>query len=129
VGVRAALEPVAAGRHLGLQSHRGTESHPCELYLSLGDIEHRTTRVRSPQTGGFVERFNRTALDEFFRPVFRRRFYESVEALQKDLDKWLHQYNHERPHQGYRNVGARPIDTVLRFAKKRTRKVSAKKSS
>jgi len=28
----------------------GTESHPYELYLSLNDIEHRTTRVRSPQT-------------------------------------------------------------------------------
>ena len=107
----------------------GTESHPYELYLALNDIEHRTTRVRSPRTNGFVERFNRTVLDEFFRPAFRRRFYESVEALQKDLDKWLHHYNHERPHQGYRNMGARPIDTVMRFAKKRTRKVSAKKPS
>jgi len=101
----------------------GTESHPYELYLSLGDIEHRTTRVRSPRTNGFVERFNRTVLDEFFRPAFRRRFYASVAALQKDLDKWLHHDNHERPHQGYRNMDARPIDTVMKFTKKRTRKL------
>ena len=45
----------------------GTEAHPYELYLALNDIEHRRTKVRSPQTNGFIERFNRTALDEFFR--------------------------------------------------------------
>ena len=47
----------------------GTERHPYELYLALNDIEHRKTKVRSPQTNGFVERFNGTVLEEFFRPV------------------------------------------------------------
>ncbi len=37
----------------------GTDTHPFELYLQLNDIEHRLTRVRRPQTNGFVERFNR----------------------------------------------------------------------
>jgi len=83
----------------------GTERHPFELYLALNDLEHRRTRVRRPQTNGFVERFNRTVLDEFFRPAFRTKFYESVEALQDDLDVWLVHYNTERPHQGYRNQG------------------------
>ena len=41
----------------------GTETHPYELYLSLNEIEHRRTKVRSPQTNGFIERFNRTVLD------------------------------------------------------------------
>jgi transposase InsO family protein len=77
----------------------GTESHPFELYLALNEIEHRRTKVRKPQTNGFVERFNRTVLDEFFRTVFRTKFYESVEQLQADLDEWLAYYNHERPHQ------------------------------
>jgi len=95
----------------------GTERHPYELYLALNDIEHRTTKVNRPRTNGFVERFNRTVLDEFLRPAFRETFYESVAALQKDLDKWLKFYNRERPHQGYRNLGKRPIDTVLAFAK------------
>ena len=45
----------------------GTDAHPFELYLALNDIEHRKTRVRRPQTNGFVERFHRTVLDEFFR--------------------------------------------------------------
>jgi len=51
-------------------------------------------------------------LDEFFRPAFRTTFYETVEALQADLDTWLLHYNTERPHHGYRNLGKRPIDTV-----------------
>jgi transposase InsO family protein len=90
----------------------GKETHPYELYLQLNDLEHRTTRVRRPQTNGFVERFNRTVLDEFFRTAFRTKFYESVEALQVDLNTWLVHYNTERPHLGYRNMGRRPLDTV-----------------
>lgn len=93
----------------------GKETHPYELYLSLNDIEHRRTKVKSPRTNGFVERFNRTALDEFFRRAFREKFYESAESLQRDFDAWLKHYNTERPHQGYRNLGKRPIDTINEF--------------
>ena len=95
----------------------GREHHPYELYLALNDIEHRKTKIKSPRTNGFVERFNRTALDEFFRKIFREKYYESVEALQKELDAWLKYYNYERPHQGYRNLGKRPFDTVKSFVK------------
>jgi transposase InsO family protein len=93
----------------------GTERHPYELYLALNDIEHRKTRVRTPRTNGFVERFNGTVLEEFFRPVMHAKLFESVEALQADLDAWLHHYNHERPHLGYRNQGRRPWETVEIF--------------
>lgn len=44
----------------------GTPNHPFELYLSLNDIKHCRIKVRTPSTNGFVERFNRTFLDEFF---------------------------------------------------------------
>jgi transposase InsO family protein len=90
----------------------GTDGHPYELYLELNEIEHRRTRVRSPRTNGFVERFNGTVLDEFFREAFRKTLYETVEALQEDLDKWLTYYNTQRTHQGYRNMGRRPMDTI-----------------
>ncbi len=93
----------------------GTEKHPYELYLDLNDIEHRRTRVRSPKTNGFVERFNRTVLDEFFRVQMRETFYETLEALQAELDAWLVHYNTKRPHLGYRNMGRRPIETVMNF--------------
>jgi len=93
----------------------GTEKHPYELYLDLNGIEHRRTKVRTPKTNGFVERFNGTVLDEFFRVKLRETFYETVEALQADLDAWLVHYNTERPHLGYRNMGRRPVETVTSF--------------
>ena len=93
----------------------GTERHPYELYLDLNGIEHRRTKVRTPKTNGFVERFNGTVLDEFFRIKLRENLYDSVEAPQADLDEWLIHYNTERPHLGYRNMGRRPIETVMSF--------------
>jgi transposase InsO family protein len=109
--------------------------HPYELFLALAEIEHRPgdrrspqrTKVRSPKTNGFVERFHRTVLDEFFRVKLRTTFYESVEALQSDLDEWLRFYNEERPHLGYRNLGKRPLDTVCEFvARQKTEQQTAR---
>ena len=78
---------------------------PTNCIWTLNDIEHRTTKVRSPQTNGFVERFDRTVLDEFLRPSLRQKFYGSVEALQEDLDHWLKHYNEERPPSGISQPG------------------------
>ena len=86
--------------------------HPYQIFLELYDIKHRRTKVATPRTNGFVERFNRTVLDEFFRETFRSKLYVSVEELQADLDTWLDYYNTERPHRGYRNMGKRPIETI-----------------
>lgn len=90
----------------------GTDAHPYELYLRLNEIGHRRIRPHTPQTNGFVERFHKTAGEEFFEVALNSKPYLSVEALQMDLDKWLHHYNYERHHLGYRNQGRRPFDTV-----------------
>ena len=45
----------------------------------------------------------------------RDNFYDSVEALLADLDISLVHYNTERPHLGYRNMGRRPVETVMSF--------------
>jgi hypothetical protein len=87
-------------------------NYPYQIFLDLYDIEHRRTKVATPRTNGFVERFNKTVLDEFIRETFRDKHYLSVEELQVDLDKWLDYYNNERPHRGYRNMGRRPIETI-----------------
>lgn len=100
----------------------GKDTHPYEIYLELNDIEHRKTKVRKPQTNGFVERFNGTVLDEFFRTAFRTKFYGTLDELQADLDQWLVHYNTERPHQGYRNMGRRPIDTINEYLRSRDQK-------
>lgn len=34
------------------------DQHPYELFLQLEEIEHRTTRVKRPQSNGIVERFH-----------------------------------------------------------------------
>jgi transposase InsO family protein len=67
--------------------------HPYQILLELYDVGHRRTMITRLKTNGFVERFNRTILDEFFREAFREKFYSSVEELQADLDLWLHHYN------------------------------------
>ncbi len=51
------------------------EQHPYELLLAVEGIEHRTTKVRSPRTNGFVQRMNRTLLDECFRVKGRTTWY------------------------------------------------------
>lgn len=91
---------------------RGTQTHPYERSLALTDSTHKRPKVRHPPTTGCVERFQRTAKEAFFAMARRETFYASVEALQSDFDRWLMHDHTERPHQGYRNLGKRPIETV-----------------
>lgn len=93
------------------------EQHPYELMLAVEDIEHRNTKVRSPRTNGFVERMNRTLLDECFRVKGRETFYLSIAEIQRDLDEFMRYYNTERSHQGYRLNGQTPA-AALRAALK-----------
>lgn len=93
----------------------GNEEHPFEQILFKLGVKHRTTRVARPQTNGFVERFHRTILEEFFRVRLREVAYADLEALEVDLQIWLVHYNTERPHLGYRNNGRTPYETVLKY--------------
>jgi transposase InsO family protein len=88
------------------------DSHPYELLLAMEGIEHRTTRVRSPRTNGFVERMNRTLLDECFRVKGRTEWYLTPEEIQRDLDVYLEEYNLRRTHQGYRLQGRTPAQAL-----------------
>jgi transposase InsO family protein len=89
------------------------DQHPYELFLQLEEIEHRKTAVRRPQSNGFIERFHRTLLDEHFRVMGRKKWYETVEEMQKDLDAFLVLYNTKRPHQGIGMNGRTP-ETVFK---------------
>jgi transposase InsO family protein len=98
---------------------RGTEycgspdTHAYELYLAVENIDHTRTKVKSPQTNGIVERFHKTALNEFYRITFRKKIYTTLADLQADLDQWLKEYHEERPHQGRWCDGRTPIQTFL----------------
>ncbi len=89
------------------------DRHPYELFLQLEGIVHRTTKVRRPQSNGFVERLHRTLLDEHFRIQGRQKWYESVAEMQTDLEGYFHHYNHERPHQGRGMNGRTPYQVFL----------------
>ncbi|MBE8598226.1 IS481 family transposase [Xenorhabdus sp. BG5] len=104
---------------LRILTDRGTEycgrveQHDYQLYLAINDIDHTKTKARSPQTNGICERFHKTILNEFYQVTFRKKLYNSLDELQKDLDEWIKHYNHHRTHQGKRCCGRTPIATLL----------------
>jgi transposase InsO family protein len=102
---------------LRILTDRGTEfcgnraHHEYQLYLAVENIDHTKTKARSPQTNGICERFQRTILNEFYQVAFRKKIYSSLEELQQDVDKWLKEYNEERPHSGKYCYGKTPMQT------------------
>ena len=80
---------------LRILTDRGTEycgkadQHDYQLYLALNNIEHTKNKVRSPQKNGICERFHKTILQEFYQVTLRRKIYDGIEDLQKDLDEWM----------------------------------------
>ena len=51
--------------------------------------DHTRTKTKSPRTNGIRERFHKTLTGEVYRVAFRKRIYDSIEALQADLDAWM----------------------------------------
>ena len=104
---------------LRILTDRGTEycgnreQHEYQLYLALENIDHSTTRAKSPQSNGIVERFQKTMLNEFYQVAFRKKIYRSLEELQADADTWVRHYNEERPHSGRYCYGKTPMQTFL----------------
>jgi transposase InsO family protein len=102
---------------LRILTDRGTEYcgkreyHEYQLYLTLEDIDHSKTKVRSPQSNGICERFHRTIQEEFYAVAFRKKIYSSIEEMQKDLDEWIDHYNKERTHSGKYCFGKTPEQT------------------
>ncbi len=98
---------------------RGTEycgrvdKHDFQPFLAINDIDHTKTEVKSPQTNGICERYRKTVLQAFYQVAFREKLYDSIEALQADLDEWLHHYNHGRTHQRKMCCGRTPFQTMI----------------
>lgn len=104
---------------LRILTDRGTEycgkveQHDYQLYLAINNIEHTRTKANSPQTNGICERFHKTILQEFYQVTFRKKIYDSIGELQKDLDEWIEYYNNTRTHQGKMCCGRTPIQTLM----------------
>jgi transposase InsO family protein len=71
-------------------------------------IRHTRTKPRHAWTNGFVERLQGTLLQEHWRIQFRRRYFTNRQQLQQSLEAFLHFYNTQRPHSGYRLRGHTP---------------------
>ena len=80
-------------------------------------IKHILTAPRSPTTTGKVERWHKTLRREFLNG----KVFESIADAQAQLDGWVHEYNHDRRHQGigdvepwerFRLAAAEPVEPV-----------------
>jgi transposase InsO family protein len=104
---------------LRILTDRGTEycgareHHEYQLYLTIEDIDHTKIKAKSPQTNGICERFHRTMQDEFYSIAFRKKVYNSLEEMQKDIDQWIQLYNNERAHSGRYCFGKTPMQTFI----------------
>jgi hypothetical protein len=65
------------------------------------DIRHLLTAPRSPTTTGKVERWHKTLRTEFLTG----KVFASLDDAQEQLERWVREYNHRRPHQ---SIGGLP---------------------
>jgi transposase InsO family protein len=82
--------------------------------LAEAGVGHRRTRPYRPQTNGKVERFNLTLKWEWAYA----RVYETNDSRTEELGRWLHHYNHHRPHMAHK--GGTPISTLNNVPRKHT---------
>jgi hypothetical protein len=75
-------------------------------------IDHLLTAPRSPTTTGKVERWHKTLRREFLDG----KVFVSITDAQMQLDTWVHEYNHERPHQ---SIGRTPPFERFKLATRR----------
>ena len=75
-------------------------------------VQHTHIRSGRPQTNGHVERLHRTILEECWRPAFARYLQVRYSGLRRQLEHYLHTYNHERDHHGRLTAARCPADLI-----------------
>ena len=84
--------------------------HQFQRMLAQYDIQHHRIVPGKPMLNGYCERFQRTLLEESYKPIFRSTFFRSIDELQQKLNTYLEYYNFRRIHFGLQPNGAVPID-------------------
>ncbi len=103
-GLRAALLTYGAPEQILTDNGKvftGRFNHPpvevlFDRICRESGIEHLLTQPRSPTTTGKIERFHRSMRAEF---LSNRAAFVNLQAAQRALDEWVHDYNTARPHQ------------------------------
>jgi putative transposase len=98
--------PRGKGLTLTLTTDNGTQftsTRYLETLRQLG-ITHRRTAYNHPEGDGRIERFHRSLKEE---EVWLHE-YQSLAEARDSVARWIHQYNHQRPHQAlhYRTPAA-----------------------
>lgn len=121
---RVCSDLAAAGWRLErILSDNGGEFRSTDFRQTLDELGVPHTRIRAgrPQTNGAVEALHRLILEECWRPAFARYLHVRFTGLKRDLDTYIHDYNHDRPHHGRLTQGRIPADIVYAGNKMRTR--------
>lgn len=97
-------------------SDNGSEFRSHEFTDSLSRLGIRQRRIHAgrPQTNGHVERPQQTILEECWRPSFARSLVPKLTALEleRDLKRYLAEYNFDRAHTGRITQGRIPGEIV-----------------
>lgn len=112
---RVATQLAKAGWRLeSVLTDNGSEfrSHTFSDSLARLGIRQRRSHAGRPQTNGHVERLQQTILEECWRPSFARSLVPKLTALERDLKRYLAEYNFDRAHTGRITQGRVPGEIV-----------------
>jgi len=86
-----------------------------EALAELG-IEHIRPGLRSFHDNGHIARFREAIIGEFFHGVLGGNRETSWSDFHHALNRWVFDYNHNRVHRGFPNMGKPPIDFITGHA-------------
>lgn len=112
---RVAADLAAKGWKLeAAMTDNGSEFRNAEFDRTLAHLDARHILIRPgrPQSNGIVERFHLTMLEECWKPAFARYLTPKYTGMRIDLDRFLHDYNFDRAHNGLRTQGRTPAETL-----------------
>ena len=87
-------------------------NHRFDEKLERLGATHTLIRPGRPQSNGFVERVQRTILEECWKPAFARYLVPKYTGLRKDLALYLEYYNFDRAHNGRLTKGRIPAQVL-----------------
>jgi len=106
-------------REAGWRLERITTDHGSEFRNRVFDAglarlgaTHTLISPGRPQSNGFVERVQRTILEECWKPSFARYLVPKYMGLRRELERYLLLYNHDRAHNGRLTKGRTPAEVL-----------------
>lgn len=110
---RVAAELREAGWALErVSTDNGSEfrNHVFDAELAKLGARHTLISPGRPQSNGFVERVQRTILEECWKPTFARYLVPKYMGLRRELQRYLALYNYDRTHNGRLTQGRTPAE-------------------